>query len=397
MKQVMTGNTAAAWGVRLARVDVIATYPITPQTTIMEKLAEWVEKGEFPAQYIQTESEHSSLAACIAAASVGARTYTATSSHGLALMHELLLWASGARLPVVLTDVNRALAPPWNIWTDHIDTVAERDTGCLQLYCESNQEVLDMMLFAYRVAEDRQVLLPMMVIEDAFVLSHTSEIVDVPSQEIVDQYLPKFEPEFRLDPSEPFGLGSVAMPDQFMEFRYRASLAMDRAPEVIRKALGEFERAFGRSYGGLIEEYRCEDAEVALVVAGSAASTAKAVADELRREGHRVGVARLRVFRPFPVEEIRALGKRISTLGVLERAYAFGPNGAFTTEIKGALLGLLAPPRVKNYIAGLGGRDIRPEEIRRMFLDLERVSQAGLDREVEWVGVQGLRWAEGIP
>lgn len=397
MKKVMTGNTAAAWGARLSRVDVIATYPITPQTMIMEKLAEWVEKGEFPAQYIQTESEHSSLAACIAAASVGARTYTATSSHGLALMHELLFWAAGARLPVVLTDVNRALAPPWNIWTDHIDTVAERDTGCLQLYCESNQEVLDMMPLAYRVAEDRRVLLPMMVVLDAFVLSHTSEVVDIPSQGLVDQFLPKFSPEFTLDPSKPVALGSVAMPDQFMEFRYRASLAMDRAPTVIREALREFEQLFGRSYGGLVEEYRCEDAGVVLVVAGSAASTAKAVADELRAEGHKVGVARLRVFRPFPVEELRALGRRVGTLGVLERAYAFGPNGAFTTELKGALFGLPDPPRVKNYIAGLGGRDIVPQEIRRMFLDLERVESRGLDREVEWVGVHGLPWAEGIP
>jgi pyruvate/2-oxoacid:ferredoxin oxidoreductase alpha subunit len=394
MRKVMTGNYASAYGAKISRAEVIAAYPITPQTSIVEKLAEFVAAGELDAKFVPVESEHSAMAACISASIAGARTYTATSSHGLTLMHEVLMWASGARLPIVMTNVSRAMAPPWSVWADHMDSVAQRDTGWMQFFCESNQEVLDTIVMAYKVCESEEVMLPAMIIEDAFILSHTSEPVDVPDQDMVDSFLPRYDPGIKLETGKPMGFGSLVRPDQYMEFRYKAMRAMDSARARIASVEDEFKQVFGRSYGGLLDEYRCEDAEVVLVVAGSAAGTTREVVDSMRDRGVRVGLARLRALRPFPQEEFRALANRVRGIAVLDRSYTFGAAGAFYTEVCGSLYPLAERPVVKNYIAGLGGRDITPGIIENMFLDMIDSTDRGELAGPEWVDVAGLerRW-----
>jgi pyruvate/2-oxoacid:ferredoxin oxidoreductase alpha subunit len=391
MRKVMTGNYASAYGAKISRADVIAAYPITPQTSIVEKLAEFVASGEMDAKFIPVESEHSAMAACVSASIGGARTYTATSSHGLTLMHEVLIWASNARQPVVMTNVSRAMAPPWSVWADHMDSVAQRDTGWMQFFCESNQEVLDTIVMAYKVSESRDVMLPSMIIEDAFILSHTSEPVEVPEQEVVDSFLPRYDPDIKLEIGKPMGFGSLVKPDQYMEFRYKAMQAMERARTRILEVEEEFEKTFGRSYGGLLDEYRCDDADAVLVIAGSAAGTSRHVVDELRGRGLKVGMARLRAFRPFPHEEFRSLAKRVSGIAVLDRSYTYGAAGAFFTEIRGSVGPEPDVAVMKNYIAGLGGRDITPGTIQRVFEDIMSIkSQDEVPQRPEWVGVKGL-------
>ena len=394
MRKVMTGNYASAYGAKLSRAEVIAAYPITPQTSIVEKLAEFVTSGELNAKYIPVESEHSAMAACIAAETAGARTYTATSSQGLTLMHEVLMWASGARVPVVMTNVSRAMAPPWSVWVDHMDSVAQRDTGWLQFFCQSNQEVLDTIIMAYKVCESKGVMLPAMIIEDAFILSHTSEPVDVPDQDVVDSFLPPYAPELKLEVGKARGFGSLVKPDQYMEFRYKDMLAMKEARERILSVEKEFKHVFGREHGGLLEKYMCDDADVVLVAAGSVAATAKDVVDALRAKGSRVGLARIRAFRPFPHEELRALGSKVEGMAVLDRSYTFGAAGAMFSEAKASLYSCPKRPVMKNYIAGLGGRDITPKILGKMFEDIAVVARRGVEDEVEWVDVAGLprRW-----
>jgi len=394
MRMVMTGNYASAYGAKLARAEVIAAYPITPQTSIVEKLAEFVATGELKAKFIPVESEHSAMAACIAAQTAGARTYTATSSHGLTLMHEVLMWASGARLPIVMTNVSRAMAPPWSVWVDHMDSIAQRDTGWLQFFCQSNQEVLDTIIMAYKVCESAGVMLPAMIIEDAFILSHTSEPVDVPEQQLVDSFLPAYSPDLKIEVGKAYGFGSLVKPDQYMEFRYKAMLAMKEAHDRILRVEQEFKHVFGREHGGLLERYRCEDAETVLVTAGSVAGTAKDVVDALRANGQRVGLARIRAFRPFPNDEIRSLASKLEGIAVLDRSYTFGAAGAMFTEVKASVYSCQRRPVMKNYIAGLGGRDITPKILERIFEDIQVIAKRGAEDEVEWVDVAGLprRW-----
>jgi pyruvate/2-oxoacid:ferredoxin oxidoreductase alpha subunit len=390
MRKVMTGNYASAYGAKAARAEVIAAYPITPQTSIVEKLAEFVSTGEMKAKFVPVEGEHSAMAACVSASIAGARTYTATSSHGLTLMHEVLIWASNARLPVVMTNVSRAMAPPWSVWVDHMDSVAQRDTGWMQFFCESNQEVLDTIIMAYKVCESRGVMLPAMIIEDAFILSHTSEPVDVPDQDVVDSFLPAYDPEFKLEVGKPMGFGSLVRPDQYMEFRYKSMLAMREARDRLLSVEKGFMQVFGRSYGGLLDEYRCEDAEVVLAAAGSAAGTARTVVDKMRAEGIKVGLARIRAFRPFPLQEFRSLGAKVDGLAVMDRSFTHGAAGAFFTEVQGALYSLPKRPVMKNYIAGLGGRDVTPDVIEWMFRDMLVHAKRGGDSEPEWVDVAGV-------
>jgi 2-oxoisovalerate ferredoxin oxidoreductase alpha subunit len=387
--RVISGNTAQAYAAKLARVQVVAAYPITPQTTIVERLAEMVEAGELAAQFLRVESEHSALAACISASAVGARAFTATSSQGLALMHELLHWASGARAPVVMGVVNRAMAPPWSIWTDHTDTMAQRDTGWIQFYCESNQEVLDTLLIAYRLCEEADVLLPAMIAEDAFYLSHTVEAVDVPRQDDVDAFLPPFTNPWRIDVERPGHLGGLMAPGLYMEHRFNIAQAMDRVRTVLPEVEADFRHRFGRSYGGLLDLYRTEDADAVLVAMGTAASTARDVVDAMRDAGHAVGLARLRVFRPFPLDEIRELARDVSSLGVLDRSYTFGAAGAAFTEVCGALYHAPVRPWVKGYVAGLGGRDLTPAVFEEMYRNLLAGEEGG--PEVEWVGLKRYR------
>ncbi len=395
MKMILTGNESAAWGAKLSKPKVVAAYPITPQTSIIETIADFIANGEMDARYIRVESEHSAMAACIAAQNTGVRTFTATSAHGLTLMHELLIWASGARLPIVMSVVNRAMAPPWSVWTDQLDTMAQRDTGWLQLYTENNQEVLDSILMSYKVGEKHNILLPSMVIEDAFILSHTSEGVDVPDQKMVDDFIGEYDPAFKLDPDDPAGFGSLIMPEgPYMEFRYKLAQAMDEARKEIKDVVKEFNETFGRDYSPFIEEYRTEDADAVMVVLGTIGSTAKDVVDEMRKEGYKVGVARVRYFRPSPINEIRALTKKTNMLGVADRSYTFGPGANLYAETKSMLYGHTDLP-IKNYVMGLGGRDITPRILRKVFLDMLKIAEKGkVDREVEWVGLQGdERWS----
>ena len=389
MRLTLTGNQANAWGVKLSRVDVVAAYPITPQTTIVEELAEFAANGELDAQYIKVESEHSAMAACIAAENTGVRTYTASSSHGLALMHEMLHWAAGARLPIVMGAVNRAMGPPWNIWSDQTDTISQRDTGWMQFYVESNQEVLDTIIQAYKVAESKDVMLPAMAIEDAFILSHTVERVEIPDQELVDEFLPEYRPQEHLNPGDPKGFGSLVMPDWYMEFRYLMERAQEVARRRIREVTKEYAKIFGRDYHGLVEEYRTEDADVVIVGAGTMISTARDVVDKLRSEGEKVGLVKMRVFRPFPYEEFQEIAKRVDVMGVMDRSYTFGYGGAMFSEVKGAIYNTDARPKIKSYLTGIGGRDVTAKMLEDVFRNAIKVRDHGLDKEVMWVGLKG--------
>ena len=383
MEKVITGNYAASYGAKLARAQVIAAYPITPQTSVIEKLAALCADGELDARFIKVESEHSAMAACIGASATGARAFTATSGQGLLLMHEVVHWAAGARLPIVMAVINRAVAPGWNIWTDQNDTLSQRDTGWMQFYCEGNQEVLDTIIQAYKVAE--QVLLPAMVILDAFVLSHTSEIVDIPDQALVDEYLPPYKPPYRLDVNDPHAFGGLAAPGEYMEFRYKMQRAMEEAKKVAREADEEFGRLFGRRYG-LVEGYRLDDAEVVLVTSGTVASTSRDVIDDFRERGLKVGMLKIRLFRPFPAEEVRESLRKARKVAVIDRNISFGHGGIFAQEIKSVLYnaGLRTP--LFGFIAGLGGRDVTPQLIGQVLdYTLEHDEPPA---DIIWMGVK---------
>ncbi|MDP8254203.1 MAG: transketolase C-terminal domain-containing protein [Candidatus Alcyoniella australis] len=382
MQKVIMGNHAASHGVRLARVQVISAYPITPQTQIVEELSEMCAKGALQANFLKVESEHSAMAAIIAAASTGVRTFTATSSQGLALMHELLHWASGARLPLVMVNVNRAMAPGWSIWSEQTDSLSQRDTGWCQLYVETNQEVLDSVLQAYRVAE--QIKLPVMVCYDAFILSHTYEPVDLPELEQVDAYLPPYTPEIYLDPEDPHAFNGLVQPDSYMEMRFKIQAAMDGAAAVFNKADEEFEQQFGRRYHN-VETVDVEDAETVLVTMASMSSPARLVVARLREQGIKIGLVKLRLFRPFPTAELRAALRGKKRAIVIDRNCSFGKGGIIADEIRGALANDADRPLIYGYIAGLGGRDLTLEVI-------EGIARQGLKDEPppdgsQWMGV----------
>jgi pyruvate/2-oxoacid:ferredoxin oxidoreductase alpha subunit len=360
MMKVITGNHAVSFGAQVSRVQVVSAYPITPQTQIVELLSEFCASGKLNAKFIKVESEHSAMAACVAAAQAGARAFTATSAQGLALMHEVLHWAAGARLPIVLADVNRAMGPGWSVWTDQNDSLSQRDTGWLQIYCESNQEVVDTCLIAFRIAE--QVLMPVMFILDAFVLSHTSEAVDIPDQELADKYLPPYEAKYKMDLADPRSFGSLSNPDHYYEIRYKMQRAHEQALNVTRVAHQEFAQVFGRSYG-LTESYRCEDADVVLVTSGTITGTSRIVVDKERARGRRVGLLKIRVFRPTPVDDLKRVLLRVPKVAVIDRNFSPGHGGIFTQEIKSALYDEPQRPRVFSYIIGIGGRDVTPQDI----------------------------------
>jgi pyruvate/2-oxoacid:ferredoxin oxidoreductase alpha subunit len=364
MKEVMTGNKAVAYGAKLSRVQVIAAYPITPQTTIIEYLADFCARGELKAEFIKVESEHSALAACVGASATGARAFTATSGQGLLLMHEIIHWAAGARLPIVLANVNRAVAPGWSIWTEQNDSLAQRDTGWMQFYVESNQEALDTVIQAYKTAE--KVSLPAMVVLDAFVLSHTSEIVDVPPQEMVDEYLPPYQPQYKLDVDDPRAFGGLVFPADWTELRYKIQEAHQQAIEVAKEADREYGELFGRSYG-LLEKYPQDEAEVILVTSGTVTSTARDVIDQWREQGRKVSLLKVRLFRPFPVQELRKALEGAEKVAVIDRNISFGHGGIFAQEIKSALYNSPHRPVLFSFIAGLGGRDVTPATVEKVL------------------------------
>jgi 2-oxoisovalerate ferredoxin oxidoreductase alpha subunit len=390
MKKVITGNYTASYGAMLCRAEVVPAYPITPQTSIVEKIAEFVSTGEMKAQYIKVESEHSAMAACISAALTGARTFTATSAHGLVLMHEMLHWATGARTPVVMANVNRALAPPWSVWADHTDSISQRDTGWLQFYAESNQEVLDTMIMCYRVCEQADIMLPAMVNMDAFILSHTSEVVDVPDISEVDAFLPRFEPEYKLDVERPMSFGSLAFPTSFyMEWRYKIQHAHDLARGRLKEEAKAFEAHFGRPWGDLIERYRSDDADTVLVAMGTMASTAKEAVDALRDQGQKVGLVRVRCFRPFPIQDVRDALKGARAVGVMDRSHTFGMEGPLFTEMKAAMFNEATKPPIVGFTIGIGGRDVLTSTVTDLFGRLDAVAENGVGKEVTWIDLKG--------
>ena len=369
----VTGNHAAAWAARTAEPAVIAAYPITPQTTVVEKIADFVEAGELKSEYVRVESEHSAMAACIGASALGLRTFTATSSHGLALMHEMLHWAGRARLPIVMPVINRALGPPWNVWTDHTDTMATRDTGWIQFYAANNQEVYDTVLMLFRICEDPRILIPGMVAMDAYILSHTFMEIEVHDHAEINDFLPSYKAgHWKLDPKDPMACGNLAGPEYYYELSYAIHEGFEAAKELIPKIEKEFETHFGRNHGGFIDTYQCEDAEVILLTLGTMGEEAQLAVEELRKEGIAAGSARLRIFRPFPTEELQTLANKAKAFVVVDRSLSYGHSGAAVTEIRSALYRGGQNIPVLGVIAGLGGRDVR-------YTDMKEIFQAGFD------------------
>jgi pyruvate/2-oxoacid:ferredoxin oxidoreductase alpha subunit len=385
MKKVLEGSHAVSHAVSLARVKVISAYPITPQTHIVEMLAELVASGELDARYIRVESEHSALAAVIGSAATGVRSFTASSSHGLALMHEMLHWAAGSRLPLVMAEVNRALGAPWNIWADQTDSLAQRDTGWLQFYCEDVQEVLDSILLGYRLAE--QISLPVMVVFDAFFLSHTYEPVDVPEQQDVDRFLPPWQPTEQLDPLNPRALNQMASPEFYMEFRYKIQQAMEQALAIYPRIDAEFFDLFGRSYP-LVERIPAlpgGTAPLALVTSGSMTGTARVAQEELLAQGIVVDLVKVRSFRPFPLQQIREILGDYEKIAVIDRNISFGSGGIFAREIAGALASLPQRPQLYPFVAGLGGRDVTQASIAEM---VQRALSDAPPEDILWAGLK---------
>jgi pyruvate ferredoxin oxidoreductase alpha subunit len=384
----LNGDEAVALAVKQSDVDVIAAYPITPQTIIVEKLSEYVANNEVETEYVCTESEHSAMAACLAASATGARVFTATASAGLALMHEMLFVTSGCRAPVVMAVANRALSAPLNIHGDHSDAMAERDSGWIQIYAENAQEVYDSVIQAFRIAEHLDVQLPVMVGLDGFTLSHTLENVQTLADETVKDFVKtrqfpvvlthegKTVP-FKLDPDTPLTIGPVALPNYYFEFKRQQEEAMNNAMTVIQQIHDQYAQLTGRAYGdGLLEQYKLGDAEIAVICVGSTAGTAKAVIDELRNSGVKAGLLRIRTYRPFPAEAIvKALGKA-KAVAVMDRSMSFGGRGgAVFHEVRHALYDSATRPYVVNYIYGLGGRDTSPIQIKKIFEDLQKILQ----------------------
>lgn len=370
-KTVIAAADAIAHAVKLCRPKVLPMYPITPSTLIPERISEFVFDGELEAEMIHVESEHSAAAALFGAYATGVRAFTASASNGIALMHEILPIISSARFPAVMGVANRTLSGPINIWNDHSDTMSERDQGWIQFYCESSQEAFDTILMAYRLAEKENVSLPVMVCIDGFSLSHVYEPVQIESQKDVDSFIPAYKPKTFLNPKKPTTVGPIGFPTSFFEFHEQEQIAMGEALKEIPNVSGEFSRKFGRKYGnGLIEEIEMKDAKYAIIGSGTLVGTAREVVQELRKEGKKVGLIKLKTFRPFPAEEIRKACKNLKALGVIDRHSSLGSEGAMCLDIKAALKG--EPCKVEGFVAGLGGRDIDRPRLRKAFDILEK-------------------------
>jgi pyruvate ferredoxin oxidoreductase alpha subunit len=381
-------SLAIGEAVRLANADVVAAYPITPQTHIVEHLAELVANGELNASYIPVESEHSAMSACLGSAAVGARTFTATAGQGLELMHEVLYVASSMRLPVIMTVANRALSSPLSVWGDHSDVMAVRDTGWIQLFVENGQETVDNVLCAFRIGEDPRVLLPVMVHLDGFYLSHMIEPVVFPEQSQVDKFLPPFKYPLPLHPDRPLTMGAFAMPFIYSEAKWAQEVNLEASKKVILECWGEFNKIFGRNYSP-VEHYHSQDARVLLLTLGSFSETAMTAVDKMRGEGKSVGLVRIRLWRPFPFAELRQAVKDAEVLIVLDRAISFGgPGGPVCSEVRSALYGEAKKPKVIGFVGGLGGRDITPAEFEEIVNKGIEISEKGSDKEFEIFGVR---------
>jgi pyruvate ferredoxin oxidoreductase alpha subunit len=398
----LNGDEAVAFAVKQADVDVVAAYPITPQTIMVEKLSEYVANGQVNMEFVCTESEHSAMAACLAAAATGARTFTASASAGLALMHEMLFVTSGCRAPVVMALANRALSAPLNIHGDHSDAMAQRDSGWVQIYAENVQEAYDSVFQAFRIGEHLDVQLPVMVGLDGFTLSHSLENVQVlPDKAIIEfvgvRKLPTVLTHegrtvpYRLDSENPMTMGPMALPNYYFEFKRQQEEAMQNALKVIRQVNEEYASLSGRKYGdGLLDPYKLDDAELVIACLGSTAGTVKTVIDDLRDEGVKAGLLRIRTFRPFPDKDIAKALSKAKAVAVMDKSMSFGGNGgAVYIEVCRALYALQVHPWVVNYVYGLGGRDTSPTQIRMVYEDLQKiVREKRVDDSVRYVGLR---------
>ncbi len=395
---IITGNHATAIAAMLCRVQVIAAYPITPQTPVTEALSEFVETGELKAEYVTVESEHSALSVCAAASTVGARAFTATSGNGLTYMHEVIHWAAGSRLPLVMACVNRAVGAPWNVLNDQQDSISQRDTGWVQMYARNHQEVLDTIIQAYKIAESMYV--PVMVCYDGYLISHTVAPVEVPGQEAVDRFLPPYKPQVEIDPARPVNLNQVTLGDPrmnaegvlchgYMEIRYLLQEALERTLKRVKEVDRDFGELFGRSYGGTVWGHRMDDAEVVLVAMGSLASEATVAADNLREQGCKAGVLGLRVYRPFPKEDLREALQRARLVVVFDKNVSYGYEGATCSDLRAALYGSGITPIVHDYIVGIGGRDVKARELAgAVQQSLLHIESGRTEKGAEWLNCQ---------
>ncbi|MHC4197614.1 MAG: transketolase C-terminal domain-containing protein [Planctomycetota bacterium] len=377
------GSKAVAETVRVCRPHVISAYPITPQTHIVEELSTMVANGLLKAEFVNVESEFAAASVVLGASATGARTYTATTSQGMLLMTEVLFNISGMRLPVVLTCANRAISSPINIWNDQQDSISVRDAGWIQLYAEDIQEASDLHLQAFRIAEHPEVVLPVMVCMDGFILTHAYEPVDLISQEEADEFLPPFKPEHYLTPRNPLTYGAMLGPEAYMEARYQLERALTDSASVIEDVTLEFKKKIGRFQGVFVDGYKTDDAAIILVAMGSIISTIKEAVDNLREEGHKVGVLKVRMFRPFPKEEIYDALKGARDVLVMDRAFSPGSGGVLATEVKAAFYGREAVPNIKGHIIGLGGRDVNVDTIFNVIRDRATVGAQAGDKFVD--------------
>jgi len=377
-----TGNRIGAKAAVMAKPEVVAAYPITPQTTMVEAIAEYVARGEFKGEYICVESEHSAMSACIGASAAGSRTFTATSSHGLLLMHEMLHWAALARLPVVMCNINRVIGPGWNIWVDENDSISQRDTGWIQFYCSSNQEIFDTVIQAFKLAEHQKIVLPVMVNLNAFILSHTSMPAEIPEQQTVDDFVGKYVPHWKLDIDNPITFGNIIGPEHYYKVRRAMQEAQQNAKQLIPQIAKDWKKASGYFHGDLLEYYKCDGAEHILLSMGAIGAESKIAIDELQKAGIKIGLARVRVIRPFPAEEIRKLGKQADLI-IIDRNISIGSEGVLFNEAKAALYGE-SEAKATGFIAGLGGKDVTYKDIETMC----RKAMNGSAKKQEWYGME---------
>ncbi|MFX0041790.1 MAG: pyruvate ferredoxin oxidoreductase [Candidatus Hodarchaeota archaeon] len=398
---ILTGNHAAAHAFRQAKVGVISAYPITPQSPVVEKIAEFISEGKLKARFVKVESEHSALAVCCAASATGSRVGTATSAHGLELMYEMLPWASGNRLPIIINLATRSLGAPWSVWTDHQDFITIRDVGWIQFICENNQEIYDTNLQAFKIAEDPRVFLPAIVAYDGYILSHTMMPVKLENQEEIDRFLPTLQHHINLsDISNVKGIDPVTTPHiikrtegtapGYYEYRYSLQKALENSINIIKDVHDEFSKVFGRSYGnGIFKTLDTKDADTIIFAMGSVASQARIALKKLRIEGLKVGLVSLRLFRPFPAEELRDFFKDKENIIVFDRDIGYGYEGVLSYELKAALYGLKSRPNIKGFIAGLGGRDIKTEHIiSGVYKALKAFKQGIFTNKTDFLGLK---------
>jgi len=387
MKEFLEGSHAIAEIVKSCKPGVISAYPITPQTHIVEDLAQMVSDGSLKSQFVNVESEHSAASVVLGGSATGVRVYTATSSQGLFYMQEVIFNIAGMRLPVVMTCANRAISAPINIWNDQQDSISLRDAGWFQIYAENNQEAADFHLIAYRLAEDKRVMLPVMVCMDGFILTHGMESVDMPEQEKVNKFLPDYDPLYKLDPTKPISMGLLADPDYYMETRFAIQETMKEGLGYLSDISKEFNSVFGRDYKDLlVEEYQLKDAEKVIVAMGSVCGTIKEAVDEQRQKGKKVGLLRIITYRPFPYARVYETLKNVAKVAVLDKAVSLGAYAPVAVEIKAAFYGKKKGPKVvSSFVAGLGGRDITLESIHEIFrrLSAKEVNSDFIDLKPE--------------